>query len=819
MDMNMLRGGPRHPLEVPYIIRHVARFLEHNEIACTLMHLNKATRTALSGQGVIITRQPVPRHAFIKAWGSTQSMKRLSPRKKRKLLVLTAESGDVDNLKIAIESSGEELHKAIFNGAAVGGSVQVSKWLLHQRCPFGTSTVKLAAEKGNLEVVLLLFDACSKDDLDNYIRAAWTGASIAGQWGVCEGLQRQKAFECHHRIARDALYGGDVDRTARLMLFLQTKACPIDAMASLMLVLGAIAYKCELQTLQRLYTFQQRYTMEGDIRFRGAILLTHAIASATSDWRLKVQWLEDQGAQFTDTMFLASVKCCNGFAFWESLFSRWDWSARLQVLLQRGMENVFGVWLRANITDVNTPALLQLLAEAGFRNAVTPFLREEDITYAVITDNAAFLTQLVALGCPIGPGAIEGAVNSGHLDMLQLLAGALAGAERAAAVEAMLRTRSDLLRTALTRNNLDVAGWLRERGCPWPQDVVLLAVSTSQPVELLGWLVTSGCPLEDANKASLAAVKASNVAALLCLQRLCVPVSWYVQRRTRAALRMWVRTAVDTADVAALERLVAACNGQTMLAPFLREEDITYAVITDNAAFLTQLVALGCPIGPGAIEGAVNSGHLDMLQLLAGHPAVADRNLALLSTRPSLILTAIARGDLDMARWLRERGCPWPQNAVSLAASVNNFDLLVWLLKSGCPLEDPDKAFLVAGEVSDLGALRALQLLGGYLSRSGAERMRTTCGTETVLRWLRNEWYPADDVMEEARTQAELRPVLPQPPQQDTLWTRLTSNIAHFLGRKRQREEVEEGEGVTGDEEGGRRRVKRRAVRFGCNPQ
>ncbi|GIL61195.1 hypothetical protein Vafri_15556, partial [Volvox africanus] len=112
----------------------------------------------------------------------------------------------------------------------------------------------------------------------------------------------------------------------------------------------------------------------------------------------------------------------------------------------------------------------------------------------------------------------------------------------------------------------------------------------------------------------------------------------------------------------------------------------TYAVITDNAAFLTQLLALGCPIGPAAIEGAVSSGHLGMLQLLAGPLAAADRNLALLSTRPSLLLTAISRGDLDMARWLRERGCPWPQNAVSLAASVNNFDLLVWLLKSGCPL-------------------------------------------------------------------------------------------------------------------------------------
>ncbi|GIL58154.1 hypothetical protein Vafri_13005, partial [Volvox africanus] len=140
--------------------------------------------------------------------------------------------------------------------------------------------------------------------------------------------------------------------------------------------------------------------------------------------------------------------------------------------------------------------------------------------------------------------------------------------------------------------------------------------------------------------------------------------------------------------------------------------------------------------------------------------------------------------------------------------------LVAWLT-----FQDLDKAFLAAGEVDDLGALRALQLLGGYLSRSGAERMRTACGTATVLRWLSNEWYPADDVMEEARTQAELPPALPQPPQQETLWTRLTSNIAHFLGKKRQREEVEEGGGVTGDEEGGRRRVKRRAVRFGSVPQ
>lgn len=497
MDM-IMRGGPRHPFEVPYIIRHVARFLEHNEVACTLFHLNKATRAALTGQGMVITRQPVPRHAFVKAWGTTQSMERLSPRKKRKLLALTAESGDIENLKIAIESSGGELHKATFNGAAIGGSVQVSNWLLLHRCPFGTSTVKLAAEKGNLEVVLLLFNACSQDELPNYITAAWDGASCAGQWDLCEGLQRQQAFKCSHRVARDAVYGGDVDRTARLMHFLQASACPLEAMANVMLVLGAVSYKCELQTLQRLYRSQQRYVIEADIRLRGAYLLTHSIASATSDWRLKVQWLEDQGAWFVDSMFFESLTRCNGFTFWESLFSRWDWSARLQLLLQRGMDQVFGVWLRTNITDTNTPALLQRLAEAGFGNAVAPFLREEDTTYAVITDNVNFLTQLLALGCPIGLGAIEGAVNMGRLDMLQMLAGTppmAAAAHQVAAVATLLSTRSSLLLTAITRGSLDMVRWLRERGCPWPPNAVSAAVSTGQPAELLEWLVMSGCPL------------------------------------------------------------------------------------------------------------------------------------------------------------------------------------------------------------------------------------------------------------------------------------------------------------------------------------
>lgn len=94
--------------------------------------------------------------------------------------------------------------------------------------------------------------------------------------------------------------------------------------------------------------------------------------------------------------------------------------------------------------------------------------------------------------------------------------------------------------------------------------------------------------------------------------------------------------------------------------------------------------------------------------------------------------------------------------------------------------------------------------------------MRAACGTETVLRWLSNEWYPAD-VEREETTPAELLPPLPPKQPQDSFWTRCTSSIANFVGKKRQREAVEEGEVVTGEEEGGRRRVKRRAVRYGSS--
>ncbi|GIL68056.1 hypothetical protein Vafri_21369 [Volvox africanus] len=621
MALKKTCGGPAHPLEVPDIIRLVASFLNKNEAACTLLRVNKTTAKVLSGHGMVVLRQPVPRHAFVAAFGNRRALERLTTDQKYKLLAHTAQSRDLDNLQTAVQASACELTEAVFNGAALGGSLQVCQWLLARRCPFGPATIGFAACTGKLKVILLLLNACTrKDDCDSLIQAAWKSASRTGRWNVCEELQRL-GFHCPYQAVLDAAHAGHGDRTERLLkFFLAGKITSEDAACVKDDVLIAVALKCGLRDLQRLCAQCHRYNFLGQSNL--ALPLLYAFLSSTPDWQLKVQWLRAKGADF------GHYRASRGV--WEQLLSLPDWVERLRqlVLDPYARDDFFANYVQHILQSANMPELQRFIS-AGFGPAIAPCLEKNDSAHAVLLGDISFLTQLLALGCPIGTFTMDCAVEGGHLDMLELMAGPNVPAEQAAEAEAVLRTR------------------------------------------------------------------------------------------------------------------------------------------------------------------------------------------------PSLLSRAISRGDLDMARWLRERGCPWPQGAVSATASSGKVDLLEWLLQSGCPMEDPDKAYLAAGKAGNASTLPVLQLLVGPLSRCAAERLRSICTSETIHRWLTTEWRPADEEMEE--TTADELPSSQQQPQQlqaNSLWKWATNNLAVLFGKKRQREEeVDVVEEVDGGEGKGQRRVKRRVTRHGSRPQ
>ena len=52
--------------------------------------------------------------------------------------------------------------------------------------------------------------------------------------------------------------------------------------------------------------------------------------------------------------------------------------------------------------------------------------------------------------------------------------------------------------------------------------------------------------------------------------------------------------------------------------------------------------------------------------------------------RPRLCEEAAGRGDLEMLKWLRARGCPWGAGTAG-AAGCGHLEVLKWLRAEGCP--------------------------------------------------------------------------------------------------------------------------------------
>ena len=51
---------------------------------------------------------------------------------------------------------------------------------------------------------------------------------------------------------------------------------------------------------------------------------------------------------------------------------------------------------------------------------------------------------------------------------------------------------------------------------------------------------------------------------------------------------------------------------------------------------------------------------------------------------PRLFAKAAGRGDLEMLKWLRAKGCPWDKWTCANAAKGGHLEMLKWLRDNGC---------------------------------------------------------------------------------------------------------------------------------------
>ncbi|KXZ51125.1 hypothetical protein GPECTOR_13g612 [Gonium pectorale] len=101
---------PRLPnIWLPELVERYASFLHPNEVMCTLRCADKATAEQFRGHpefASVRLSQPVPPHAFAARWAAPGAVRDLTLAQRKQLLRLTAATGVVANLEVALEAVG-----------------------------------------------------------------------------------------------------------------------------------------------------------------------------------------------------------------------------------------------------------------------------------------------------------------------------------------------------------------------------------------------------------------------------------------------------------------------------------------------------------------------------------------------------------------------------------------------------------------------------------------------------------------------------------------------------------------------------------------
>ncbi|GLC39373.1 hypothetical protein PLESTB_000323200 [Pleodorina starrii] len=455
---------------LPGIVACIANHLPANEVASTLRQIDKATSDQLAHHKTLRLSLPSPIHVFRERWGRPGAFRALSRKQRFQLLCLTAASGSVANLEIALANAGLDLRCELLEAAAAAGQLGMCKVLGARGCPWGDSL---------------------------------SAAAKAGHRHVCEWLL---ASGCpfHWNVVCSAARGGREDLLQWLLTELQDRP-NVSVCDSL---LRAAAESLSLAALQRLWqqlmagrhgSELQQQLEQLDEEDRDLIMVA-AAGSTTPDWQAKVEWLEGLGYPRTARACEFAVRAGDGDAV----------VARLQWLRGRGYP------LEAEVADAavffgNLAALRFLVEQAGVR----PTGDESDVTEAARQGHLAVLQYLHASGLPVHARLVAGdAARAGHLPLV------------AWAVESLGVAPADgaawLLDCAAASGNLELMAWLHDRG--WalgPKAFPNGAESGCE--EALEWLVERGCPFPLDGGAYFKAAFNGDLAMLRCLHRLGCP--------------------------------------------------------------------------------------------------------------------------------------------------------------------------------------------------------------------------------------------------------------------------------------------------------
>ncbi|EFJ41402.1 hypothetical protein VOLCADRAFT_98629 [Volvox carteri f. nagariensis] len=495
------------------LVERVVSFLDPNEVVSTVKEINKAMASHFREKVAIRLSQPVPHHAFNRHWSRPEAVHNFTRSKRRELVLLTARSGSLANLQVAVKAASCELSWQVFDAAAEGGHLEMCQWLQEEDFPIDSFAAVKAARSGHLQTVRWLLQQEDDFHARRSIRcSSFIAAACAGHQTVCEGLLEDEGGTLGKLLRTcpaDAAHSGHVGLTHWLLQrsgpeFEQVSSVREEWMAG---VITGAAYGFDLAALQHLHQTLLQYG--GNSGNDASSLLTgdtlaEALVSPTPDWRAKVEWLQAQGCR------LHGVQDFD----WEALASRQDAVERAQRLLMEVEEK--DVVERILISAVRRDNL-SLIRYLRVGRDWLPERKKEAVVTAARAGNMVLLVELVTLGWLLDGWTALAAVEGGHLHILKWMGAGVVQKH----IQELVQSHQALLTHATSSGSVEFMEWLlNEVALPWSGEELLNAAVTAGSPALLEWLVARGFPMGDDGELYVRAAHHHDLVILRCLRRL-----------------------------------------------------------------------------------------------------------------------------------------------------------------------------------------------------------------------------------------------------------------------------------------------------------
>jgi hypothetical protein len=343
-----------------------------------------------------------------------------------------------------------------------------------------------------------------------------------------------------------------------------------------------------------------------------------------------------------------------------------------------------------------------------------------------------------------GGALAEAAAAAGNLPVLQYIH-----------IFTNLVMKRNLTEAAAAAGHLAVLKWLRERECPWDEEVVGEAAIRGH-IHILNYALDNDAPMGDSTSASTTPMgslmrKAARNGRVECVRWLhfhkkCALTSAVYEAAAYGAsleLLKWMDAkdptlgtrdaSIFAADVGSIEclRYLQRRHGWSPIDCAIGAVESNHLdVLRWMAKFPAGKKAMrwATPLDGSLMCKAAFYGYVEIMEFLAEHDAPMDE---------STTVDAAEGGSIPALEWLRARHCPWsPEVFTKSAGWPGSVEVMQWALDNGCPKGTGTSACCAA---ADHGALDNLQWLRANGFEWSEKVMENACMHDhvNVLEWAR----------------------------------------------------------------------------------